>query len=107
RPIIDVLLCRSLRGSADRVCGRGRPATRRPGRGTDRRRPHTGRGRGARRVPPAPRATGETMNIHPQHRAIAAAISAGVPVHIEGNPGEAKTATLEDWGTRWGRHVEV
>lgn len=47
------------------------------------------------------------MSIHPQHRAIAAAISAGVPVHIEGNPGEAKTATLEDWGTRWGRHVEV
>ena len=47
------------------------------------------------------------MTTHPSHRAIAAAIAAGVPVHIEGSPGEAKTASLTAWGTAWGRQVEV
>src|SRR5699024_9597345 len=50
---------------------------------------------------------GDIMDIHPSHRAIAAAIAAGVPVHIEGSPGEAKTASLTAWGTEWGRQVEV
>lgn len=47
------------------------------------------------------------MNVHPSHRALASAITAGVPVHIVGSPGEAKTAMLTAWGTEWGRHVEV
>ncbi|MGC0250448.1 ATP-binding protein [Pseudactinotalea sp. Z1748] len=47
------------------------------------------------------------MDTHPSHRAIAAAIAAGVPAHIEGSPGEAKTASLTAWGTQWGRQVEV
>lgn len=45
--------------------------------------------------------------VHPKHRAIAAAIRACVPVHVEGSPGTAKTASLEAWGQAWGRHVEV
>lgn len=47
------------------------------------------------------------MSTHPSHRAIAAAINAGVPVHIEGSPGQTKTALLTAWGTEWGRQVEV
>lgn len=44
---------------------------------------------------------------HPSHRAIAAAIRAGVPVHIEGNPGTGKTSVLTQWAAQWGRPAEV
>lgn len=49
----------------------------------------------------------ERFTTHPVHRAIAACIRSGVPVHIVGSPGQGKTALLQQWSSKWGRHVEV
>lgn len=58
-------------------------------------------------MPRTSRDTSRFNGVHTTHRAIAAAIRAAVPVHIEGTPGTAKTASLAAWGTAWGRHVET
>ncbi|HLS00480.1 MAG TPA: hypothetical protein VK054_00635, partial [Beutenbergiaceae bacterium] len=41
------------------------------------------------------------------NRVITAAVTAGVPVHIEGDPGTGKTASLEHWAHMWGWQSEV
>lgn len=47
------------------------------------------------------------MSVKPLYHAIGACISAGVPAHIIGGPGEAKTALLTEWGGQLGRQTEV
>jgi len=40
-------------------------------------------------------------------RAMAACVEAGVPVLLWGDPGQGKTARIEQLGQAWGRHVET
>lgn len=48
-----------------------------------------------------------TLTSSPFNRALAAAVRANVPVVIEGEPGQAKTAKITGMASGWGYHPEV